>query len=166
MKKLWAPWRYKYIKNTVAGDQGKCIFCEIVSGKDDKKNLIIHRGEKVYVMLNRYPYNNGHLMVIPYKHFSEIGELSDEEMLEIMKLLSLSIKVIKNKFSSDGLNIGANIGRTAGAGIDDHIHFHVVPRWQGDTNFMPVVGDTKIISQSLEESWEMLKKGFEEEVKK
>ena len=162
MDKLWAPWRYKYIKDTVSAKNDKCIFCELLSENNDKENFIIYRGKKAYIMLNRYPYNNGHVMVIPYGHFSEMSELSDEEMLEIMKLLDLSVKVLKSKFSSDGFNIGINLGRTAGAGIDDHIHFHVVPRWNGDTNFMPVIGGTKIISQSLKESWEILKKGFVE----
>ncbi len=160
MEKLWAPWRYEYIKKIVSENQDICLFCKIVSESNDEKNLIVYRGKKAYIMLNRYPYNNGHLMVIPYNHFSEINVLSDEEMLEMMKLLALSVKILKDKFSSDGFNIGINLGKIAGAGID-HIHIHIVPRWNGDTNFMPVLGDTKLISQSLEESWKILKSEFE-----
>ena len=161
MEKLWAPWRYEYIKKIASENQGICLFCKVVSENNDEKNLIVYRGRKAYIMLNRYPYNNGHLMVIPYNHFSEINVLSDEEMLEMMKLLALSVKILKDKFSSDGFNIGINLGKIAGAGIDDHIHIHIVPRWSGDTNFMPVLGDTKLISQSLEESWKILKNEFE-----
>ena len=161
MEKLWAPWRYEYIKKIASENQNVCLFCKVVSENNDDKNLIVYRGNKVYIMLNRYPYNNGHLMVIPYNHFSEISMLSDEEMFEMMKLLSFSVKVLKDNFNSEGFNVGLNLGKTAGAGIDDHIHIHIVPRWNGDTNFMPVVGDTKVISQSLEESWKILKNEFE-----
>ena len=163
MDKIYAPWRYKYIKEAISNnsDDG-CLFCEAVKKQNDKENLILYRGEQVYVMINKYPYNNGHLMVIPYRHVPDIDKLNDEENLEAMKFLGYSIKVLKDKFSAEGFNIGINIGRIAGAGIAGHIHFHIVPRWSGDTNFMPVLADTKVISQGLEESWDMLKSGFDE----
>ena len=163
MDKIYAPWRYKYIKEVVSNNSDDdCLFCEVFKKQNDKENLILYRGERVYVMINRYPYNNGHLMVIPYRHIPDIDKLNDEENLEAMKFLSYSIKVLKDKFSAEGFNIGLNIGRIAGAGIAGHIHFHIVPRWSGDTNFMPVLTDTKVISQSLEESWDILKSGFDE----
>lgn len=166
MDRIYAPWRYKYIKEIVSdnSDDG-CLFCEVVKKQNDRENLILYRGERVYVMINRYPYNNGHLMVIPYRHIPDIDKLNDEENLEAMKFLSYSMKVLKDKFSAEGFNIGLNIGRIAGAGIDGHIHFHIVPRWNGDTNFMPVLTDTKVISQGLEESWDILKSGFDEIIK-
>lgn len=166
MDKIYAPWRYKYIKETVSNNSDDtCLFCEVVKEQNDKENLILYRGERNYVIINRYPYNNGHLMVIPYRHIQDIGKLDDEENLEAMKLLSYSIRILKDKFSAEGFNIGLNIGRIAGAGIAGHIHFHIVPRWSGDTNFMPVLTDTKVISQGLEESWDILKSGFDEIIK-
>jgi len=162
MDKLWAPWRYEYLKDSVSDkDKNICIFCKAISENNDKENLIVYRAEHTIIMLNRYPYNNGHLMIIPKNHFSDFDMLGDEEMLEIMKLSSLSIKILKEKYSPGGFNIGFNIGRPAGAGIDDHLHVHLVPRWVGDVNFIPVIGNTKIISQSLEESWKILKSGFD-----
>jgi len=162
MNKLWAPWRYEYIKNTISGNSEGCLFCNIINENNDKENLIVCRGKKSYIIINRYPYNNGHLMIVPYNHFSEVEMLSDEEILEMMKFLKLSIKVLSKKFSPEGFNIGVNLGKVAGAGIDDHIHLHIVPRWTGDTNFMPVLGDTKIISQNLQETWKIIKEGFDE----
>ena len=163
MDKIYAPWRYKYIKETVSNkEDDSCLFCDVIKVQNDKENLILYRGEHIFVMINKYPYNNGHLMIIPYRHLQDIDILNDKENLEAMKLLSFAIKVLKKEISAEGFNIGLNIGRIAGAGIAGHIHFHIVPRWSGDTNFMPVLTDTKVISQSLEESWEILKSGFDE----
>ena len=163
MDMIYAPWRYKYIKESLSNktDDG-CLFCEVLKKQNDKENLIIYRGNSVYVMLNRYPYNNGHLMIIPYRHISELDIMDGNENIEMMKFLGIAVQVLKRKFSAEGFNIGVNLGRIAGAGIADHLHFHIVPRWNGDTNFMPVLADTKVISQGMEECWEILKKGFDE----
>jgi ATP adenylyltransferase len=157
MEKLWAPWRIEYILQPKA--EG-CIFCSKPAEKNDQKNLIVHRGEFCFVIMNYYPYNNGHLMVIPYRHIAGMEELTSEENMEMMKLLPLSIKALKNSMHPDGFNIGMNLGKVAGAGVKDHLHFHVVPRWDGDTNFMPVTGHSKVISQALEETWHSLSAEF------
>jgi ATP adenylyltransferase len=164
MEKLWAPWRYKYIKESVEIKPTSCIFCDIPADDigRDQQNLVLYRGKLTYVLCNKYPYNNGHLLIIPYRHTAELGALNAEERLESMDLINLSVEVVRHAQHAESFNVGANLGRTAGAGIEEHIHFHVVPRYDGDTNFMPVVGQTKVISQSLEETWEILKKGFDE----
>ncbi len=155
MKRLWAPWRMVYLKNIDKKKKG-CVFCEEPKEDRDKENLILFRGKKCYVIMNLYPYNNGHLMVVPYKHTSDSSELEDSLALEMWKLLNKCKKVLKTAFNPDGFNIGMNIGRTAGAGIDQHIHMHIVPRWNGDTNFMPIIGQTKVISQELYDAYDSL----------
>ncbi len=159
---LWAPWRIEYIEN--ASKNEGCIFCEQPREKDDKKSLIVHRGERGFIIINRYPYNNGHLMVVPYRHVGELASLSDEEKIELFHFLQFSQDVLREVMQPQGFNIGMNVGRLAGAGIVDHLHFHIVPRWGGDTNFMPIVGHTKVISEALEETWEKLHKVFENHV--
>lgn len=154
---LWAPWRMEYI---LGEKESGCIFCTRINQDSDKENLILLRGENNFVIMNKYPYNNGHLMVVPNRHTSEFDSLSDPEKLEMMNLVSKSMNVLKKTVNPDGFNVGLNIGKIAGAGIDDHLHFHIVPRWAADTNFMPVVGQTKIISEDLGETWERLKEGF------
>lgn len=159
MDKLWAPWRIEYIlQPKIEG----CIFCTAATENRDQKNLIIHRGEHCFVIMNYYPYNNGHLMVVPYRHIAELEDLSEFENKELMDLLSQCVRVLKQKISPHGFNIGMNLGTVAGAGIKDHLHFHIVPRWNGDTNFMPITGHTKVISEALQQTWEKLKAGFEE----
>jgi ATP adenylyltransferase len=155
---LWAPWRMQYI---LGEEEKECIFCTKPKQNDDKKNLILFRGDHNFVIMNKYPYNNGHLMVVPYRHIAEFEALNDGETLEIMKIISKSMRVLKEAVRPQGFNIGVNIGRIAGAGIDDHLHFHIVPRWAADTNFMPVVGHTKVVSEGLWETWERLKAGFD-----
>ena len=155
---LWAPWRIEYIKNT-SKPEG-CIFCDKPRKKDDRKNLIVHRAELVFVMMNRFPYNNGHLLIVPYRHTGELASLSNSEKVELFDLLQRSQDVLREVMHPQGFNIGMNLGRLAGAGIADHIHFHIVPRWGGDTNFMPVIGHTKVISEGLEETWEKLHHTF------
>ena len=157
MQILWAPWRLKYIKGS---KEKGCFLCKYLKSKHDRKNLILYRGETAFVMLNRYPYNSGHLMIAPVKHTAEFTDLSDEELLEIMKLTTRSIEVLNKVLKPMGFNIGVNLGRVAGAGLEDHLHFHVVPRWNGDTNFMPVNFDTKVMPQLLDETYVMLKKSF------
>jgi ATP adenylyltransferase len=157
MKKLWAPWRMDYI---LQPRQKGCIFCSKPKENRDRENLLLHRGTHSFVMMNYYPYNNGHLMIVPYKHTSELGELTESEKLEIMDFLAKSVKVLNQALKAQGVNIGMNLGRVAGAGIDDHLHFHIVPRWNGDTNFMPITGHAKVLSQGLYESWDVLKEYF------
>jgi len=154
---LWALWRMEYI---LGEKESGCIFCTRINQEKDRENLILFRGENNFIMMNKYPYNNGHLMVVPNRHTSEIDSLSDSEKLEMMNLVSKSMNVLKKAISPDGFNVGLNIGKIAGAGIDDHLHFHIVPRWAADTNFMPVVGQTKVISEELGETWDRLKEGF------
>ncbi len=155
MEKIFAPWRIEYIKMEKMND---CIFCLLPEENDDEKNLILHRGKKAFVIMNNYPYNPGHVMVAPFRHVGSWEELSNEEILEINSLVSLMIKTIKKAMNPEGFNIGMNLGRVAGAGIEDHVHVHIVPRWNGDTNFMPVLGDVKVIPQALQETYEELKK--------
>lgn len=159
-ERLWAPWRYTYIKAARAGE-AECIFVDLPAQTDDRKNLILHRGEGAFVMLNAYPYTNGHLMVAPYRHTTDFDELSDGEHLEIQRLLAAAIGWLKGAYRPDGFNIGVNLGRVAGAGIEDHLHWHIVPRWSGDTNFMPVIGEVRVLPQSLEESYDLLRREVE-----
>lgn len=154
---LWAPWRMEYI---LGEKESGCIFCTRLQQKNDQENLILLRGESNFVIMNKFPYNNGHLMVVPNRHTSEFDSLNESEKLELMNLVSKSITVLKKAVSPDGFNVGLNIGKVAGAGIDDHLHFHIVPRWAADTNFMPVVGQTKVISEDLQETWGKLIGGF------
>ena len=138
-----------------------CIFCEICKQDvNDPENLLVEKGELTFTMLNLYPYNNGHLMVVPYKHKNEFQLLTDDENAEIMEKLQLAVKALKITMNAEGFNLGANFGKASGAGIDDHIHFHVVPRWNGDTNFMPVLGEVKVISQDLLLTKEKLVKAY------
>ena len=154
MERLWAPWRVKYVSNP--DKEKECIFCQKSQEKNDKKNLIVSRGKYCFALLNIYPYNNGHIMIAPYNHAGDIVQLEEYELSEMFRLVKeLEIK-IKSILNPDGFNIGINIGKSAGAGMENHLHMHLVPRWGGDTNFMAVVSDTRVISQSLEELYELL----------
>ena len=156
-ERLWAPWRFEYIQAAKKGEDG-CIFVELPAQGDDRGNLILYRGKTAFVMLNAFPYNNGHLMVAPYKHTSEMADLDAEEMLEIQGLIRDCVGWLGKAYGADGFNIGVNLGKAAGAGIESHLHWHVVPRWSGDTNFMPVIGEVRVLPQSLEESYDALRK--------
>jgi len=158
METLWAPWRIQYIEQPKP--QG-CIFCDKPSENLDKENFILYRGDFCFVIMNFYPYNNGHLMVVPFRHTSDISDLTSEERLEMMELLSLCKEALIQTISPHAFNIGMNLGEIAGAGVKDHLHFHIVPRWSGDTNFMPILGHTKVVSEGLTQTWEKLKKHFE-----
>ena len=158
LERLWAPWRTEYIYSSKSD---VCIFCEAIA-KEDANAFILARGAKGFVMMNTFPYNNGHLMVAPYRHIANVEDLTEEEILSLFDLVQKSVKVLKIKMRPDGFNIGINLGKVAGAGVEGHIHIHIVPRWNGDTNFMPVISDTKVISQSLEEAYKLLKEGFRE----
>ncbi len=159
MDRLWAPWRMQYIQNVDKKDEG-CIFCNKPAETDDRKNLILYRGTSCFVMMNLFPYNNGHLMVVPYQHTSDILSLDQQSVSELWSLVCLSKKVLSKSFCPEGFNIGMNLGRVSGAGIDQHIHMHIVPRWNGDSNFMPVIGNTKVISQAIEDTYDALQPHF------
>jgi len=156
-EQLWAPWRLKYIEN--ADKANGCIFCLFPAQpeSEDAANLILYRGQHAFLILNAYPYSNGHLMVVPYRHTASFEEFTDAEMLEVMQLTRLSIRLLQDAFHPDGFNLGVNMGRVAGAGIADHLHWHVVPRWNGDTNFMPVLADVRVIPESLAVVYERLR---------
>ena len=160
MKFLYAPWRMAYIRK-FSEKSSECFLCKASKDHRDDVNLVVHRGDRCFVILNRYPYNNGHIMVAPYKHTGKISDLDDDELMEMMQLLKLSIAVLEKEYRPDGFNVGLNLGRAAGAGLEDHLHFHVVPRWIGDTNFMPVISDTKVIPESLHESWKRIRERFQ-----
>lgn len=149
MKRLWAPWRMAYITGIGGPKDNGCIFCVKPKQKKDAANHILLRGKQAFVMMNIFPYNNGHLMIAPYRHVGELTKLRNAELLEMMNLAQTCIKAISACMRPDGYNLGFNLGRTAGAGIADHLHLHLVPRWNGDTNFMPVLGGTKVISEAL-----------------
>ncbi len=157
MEQIWAPWRIEYIE--MEKPEG-CIFCDKPKEGHDGLNYILHRGKKNFVMLNLYPYNPGHLLVAPYRHIASLEELTDEELLEHFQIVRRSVGVLKGVFNPGGFNIGINLGRVAGSGIDDHIHSHIVPRWQGDTNFMPALASTKIMPQALGETYKKLEGRF------
>jgi len=156
---LWAPWRIEYIENCDKPDG--CIFCDKPKEDRDRENLIVHRGESVFVIMNRYPYNNGHLMIVPYRHTCDLASLTRQEQTESFDLITASKAVLADVMHPHGYNIGMNLGRVAGAGIADHLHYHIVPRWDGDTNFMPITGHAKVVSEGLKETWEKLIKGFQ-----
>ena len=157
MKQIWAPWRIEYIQMEKA--EG-CILCEKPRQNNDTANYILYRGDKNFVILNSYPYNPGHLMVAPYRHIAKPEELTDKEGQELFKIVSHSVKVLREVFNPGGFNIGANMGKVAGTGIDDHFHSHIVPRWQGDANYMPVLADVRILPQALAETYDKLKGKF------
>ena len=154
MDKIWSPWRSQYIESFRSDeDKSKCVFCQMLDLNPlDADNLLVDKGEYTFTILNLYPYNNGHLMIVPKRHTSDFSALTPGEMSESFQKLQLAEKALQKVLIPHGFNIGANIGRVAGAGIEDHIHFHIVPRWNGDSNFMPVIGDVKVISQDLAET--------------
>ena len=146
MERLWAPWRLEYIKS--AGDEDGCIFCAALEG-DDEERLVVHRGRRAIVLLNKFPYVSGHIMVAPNRHVGDYAELEDEEVLALHRLASSGMGALAELYAPQGYNVGWNLGRVAGAGVLDHVHLHVVPRWAGDTNFMPVLADVKVLPEHL-----------------
>lgn len=162
-QRIWAPWRLKYVKGAKDDAGGECIFCaKPGAGEEhDAENLIVHRGELCFVILNRFPYTNGHLMIAPYAHVATLPELDPATVAEIMGFAQKGMTVLEDVYSPQGYNVGFNQGRVAGAGFEHHIHMHVVPRWGGDTNFMPVLADTRVMPQSLEQSYEALAGSFD-----
>lgn len=158
-KYLWAPERAEYI---LGPKEKGCIFCNALKMKNDKKALIVYRGIKTFVIMNKYPYNSGHVMVVPYRHTGTVLRLDDEESLEMMQTLQLTVKAIKKSLHPESFNIGMNMGRGSGAGVPGHMHMHVVPRWPEDTSYMPVIGKTRVVSFGHDLIYGMLKKGFDE----
>jgi len=159
--RIWAPWRLAYVKDASKDIEEDCIFCAKPATEDeDEANLIVHRGERCFVILNLFPYTNGHLMVAPFEHIGRLQDLPAETVAEMMDLAQRAMARLEQAYEPHGFNVGFNQGRVAGAGVEHHIHMHVVPRWGGDTNFMPVIADTKVMPQTLEQSYEALKEEF------
>lgn len=159
MKALWAPWRMEYI---LGKREDYCIFCPSTDGQDDAERLILFRGQHAMVVMNRYPYNNGHLLVAPWRHLPSLEGLTDEELLEINKLIRSSIRILVEVMHPDGFNVGLNLGTVAGAGMADHLHYHIIPRWNGDTSFITVVGEVRTIPEHLKQTYHKLQPYFEE----
>lgn len=155
-ERLWAPWRMTYIEQPTTGTGERDIFVDLPAQDNDRENLILYRGKVAFVMLNAYPYTNGHLLVAPYRQTPNIEDLNDVELLEINQLLAKAVGWVRRCYSPDGFNVGINMGRAAGAGIPNHIHWHIVPRWSGDTNFMTTVGEVRVMPETLDRSWERL----------
>jgi ATP adenylyltransferase len=159
MRNLYAPWRMEYIDGPAPPG---CLFCRLREApvQEDRANLVVHRATDALVMLNKFPYSSGHMMVAPRAHVGSLTDLDDAQTLAVMRLVRRSLAVLQAVMHPDGFNVGANLGRVAGAGIPDHVHVHVVPRWNGDTNFMPVLGEVKVISEHLDRTWEKVSAAF------
>ena len=157
MDRLWAPWRLEYIQGPA---EGGCIFCVKEDRLQDQARLIVARGTSSFVIMNRYPYSNGHLMISPYRHVSDFAELEDHEILEVHHMMVRSQRVLHEVCAAQGFNVGWNFGKAAGAGIAEHIHMHIVPRWAGDSNFMPILADTRVIPQHIEKTYALLVEAF------
>lgn len=158
MKHLWSPWRLEYL---TAFEADGCIFCQAAESDDDQEALVLLRGERAFLILNRFPYNNGHFMVVPYAHVPSLEDLDTATLTEMMLLLNRGLAALRATMCPDGFNVGANLGQVAGAGIEDHVHIHAVPRWVGDTNFMPIVGDMRVVPQTWMQTYDTLKAGLE-----
>jgi ATP adenylyltransferase len=159
MNHLWSPWRMSYILEN--NNEEGCVFCEMLQRNDSIENLIIYRGNKAYVVLNRYPYTSGHLMVIPMRHCETLETLSTDTRAEMMELITRCVSVLDREYQPHGYNIGANLGGAAGAGIPQHLHFHIVPRWQGDTNYMSAIGGTRVVPEALDETYQRILKTWD-----
>ncbi len=157
MEQIWAPWRIEYIQ--MEKPEG-CILCDKPRQNKDALNYILYRGDKNFVIMNSYPYNPGHLMIAPYRHLASLEELTGDELHEHFEIVTRSIKLLRQVFNPGGFNIGINIGKIAGAGIDAHVHTHIVPRWQADTNFMPVISDVRVVPEALAETYKKLEGKF------
>ena len=157
-KHLWAPWKMEYIRNK---DGSQKIFSDKPNESEDRENFILYRAKTCYVIMNYYPYNNGHLMVVPYEEKNAIEDLEDDTLSEIMKVTKKTMTILREHLHCEGFNFGANIGKGSGASIESHLHFHIVPRWPSDTSFMPVVGSTKVVAQGLHDTYDLLKPYFE-----
>ena len=163
MDRIWTPWRMKYIQENQPEDE--CIFCLAAESNEDEKNLVFHRGEHVYMILNRYPYTSGHVMSVSYAHEARLHNLTEAARGEMIELVSLSVQVLQSVYAPDGFNVGLNLGEMAGAGVADHLHMHIVPRWGGDTNFMTSVGRTRVLPETLSETYRRVKEAWERNLK-
>jgi ATP adenylyltransferase len=160
VERLWSPWRMKYIEQSHDEDEG-CLFCELAAKGDDETTMILAREGLALALMNAFPYNPGHLMVAPFRHVGELDQLEPDELADADRLLQRAVVALREEMSPDGFNIGMNLGRVAGAGVPGHLHWHVVPRWNGDTNFMPVIGETRVLPESLEDTYTKLRPRFE-----
>ncbi len=160
MDYLWTPWRYQYISQEIAGEQPDCVFCDAAARKDDDVTLVVHRGTSCFVILNRFPYTSGHVMVVPYTHVAELERCDSATLGEIMHLAQRVEAALKTLYKPEGMNFGMNLGRAAGAGIAGHLHLHALPRWVGDTNFMTVTGETRVHPEELAVTYERMKKAL------
>ena len=159
MEYLWSPWRYKYIAS--ADEDPGCVFCRVQQQGSDHENLVIHRGSLNFVILNRFPYTSGHLMIVPYEHTASLASVGEPVTTEMMALTKKTQLALQAEYRPDGFNIGMNLGRSAGAGVADHIHLHVVPRWAGDANFVSIIGETRVLPEDLAASYDRLRKYFD-----
>ena len=158
MDRLFSPWRSKYIESfkTSSTKEEGCIFCSALRSNNDEETLLVHRGNEAFVIMNLYPYNSGHMMIVPNRHTADFSSLTQTESTECLRLLQTAEQALTEMSAPHGFNIGMNLGRAAGAGIDDHLHWHIVPRWNGDTNFMPTVADIKMVSEDMHKQWHVL----------
>ncbi|HET6384734.1 MAG TPA: HIT domain-containing protein [Armatimonadota bacterium] len=159
MEHLWAPWRMEFIERE---RRDGCIFCDLPADGNDEKHHILHRGQTGFIMLNGFPYNNGHLLIAGFRHLRQLHEMTHEEKAELMELTDLGCRILDHAYHPEGYNIGMNLGKVAGAGIPGHLHVHIVPRWNGDTNFMPVLGETRVLPEALAASFTRVKAAFDE----
>jgi len=159
MERLWTPWRMQYVASA-GGATSECLFCEAAAGTDDEEALVLHRGHHAFLILNLYPYNTGHLMVAPVAHTADLAGLNPETAAEVWALTQTSVQALQQEYRPDGFNLGMNLGRVAGAGVPGHLHLHVVPRWSGDTNFMPVTADTKVMVETPRRTYQRLRPYF------
>lgn len=160
-ERLWAPWRMQYV-STAGKSSGECIFCAKPAEDADAANLIVWRSSACFVILNLYPYTSGHLMIAPYRHTRDLADLTDEEWLDMARLMRWCIRALEREYRPDGFNVGFNLGRAAGAGIEGHLHLHIVPRWHGDTNFMATIGETRVLPESLQQTYARLQRALQE----
>lgn len=163
MQRLFSPWRMPYIGRDKAAEKAKgCVFCLAAEQPDSPDNLIVHRGKLAFVIVNRFPYTSGHLMVLPFQHAAKLEELDVDTRSEMMELMNEAVNVLTRIYHPGGYNLGANLGEAAGAGIEEHLHLHVMPRWFGDTNFMSTVGETRILPETLEETWQRVRSAWQD----
>ncbi len=160
MDYLWTPWRYQYMAEVTSGKQPECFFCDAVAGNRDDETLLVYRGKKMFVILNRYPYTSGHVMVVPYAHVAELNLCEPQTLTEMMELARRVEKAFKVGYKPDGMNLGMNLGKAGGAGVAGHLHLHVLPRWLGDSNFMTVTGETRVLPEDLKTTYEKLKRAL------
>lgn len=160
MDYLWTPWRYQYMAEVSEGKQPECIFCDAVQRHRDDETLIVHRGKKAFVILNRFPYTSGHVMIVPYAHVAELHQCEADALQEIMQLAQKMETIYRTEYKPDGMNLGMNLGRAAGAGVASHLHLHMLPRWFGDSNFMTVTGETRVHPEELRTSYDRIRRAF------